>query len=128
MKIASCHADATVIGLRTCDMPHIETLMLIGLGFCLAAFFAVIVIKAMWKLMVRSSQRRAERSQAGPKLIGELDEDALKTEYTKLRRRYELKVEDFNTQLAEHMAELSRARKQSDDGLVEAGELAHAAH
>ena len=89
-------------------MPHIETLMQIGLGFVLAAVVAVFVIKTMWKLMVQNSQRRAERHAAGPKLIGELDEDSLKTEYTKLRRSYEKPSEKRAREKAEAVR---RARK-----------------
>ena len=96
-------------------MSYLETLMLIALGFCLAAVIAVWGAKAAWKLAVETSERRAQRSDAELKPAAEFDGEALKSEYNKLRRRYELKVEDYNTQLAEQLAELSRARNKSEE-------------
>ncbi len=94
-------------------MPQIETPMLIGLGFCLAAIIAL--VRAAWKLAVQLSQRRAQRSDVELRPAAELDEESLKAEYTKLRRRFELKVEDGKTQTAKHMAELLRARYQTEE-------------
>ncbi len=96
-------------------MPQIETFMLIGLGICLGALIALVVIRAAWKLAVQLGQRRAKRRDAEFRPAAELDEASLKAEYTKLRCRFELKVEDYKTQIAEQMAELSRARNQTEE-------------
>ena len=89
--------------------------MLVGLGFCLAGAVAVLAVKVAWKLAVQTSQRRIDRGNSELAPAGELDEAALRTEYNKLRRRYELKVEDYNTQLAEQLTKLTRARNQTEE-------------
>ena len=96
-------------------MPQIETLMLIALGFCLAAAVAVIAVRTAWKFSAQMNQRRANRAEADLKTAEEVDEKALKSEYAALRRKFELKVEDYKTQLAEQLAELSRARNHIEE-------------
>ena len=102
-------------------MSQIELIMSAALGFAFAALIALLVGRLVWSYSARRGRRRTERS--GPSAMAELmaDRDRLKVEHAVLTRRFEMRVEELKTRIAEQTAELSRQRNQLDQFVGELG-------
>jgi chromosome segregation ATPase len=95
-------------------MSQIETIMLVALGFAVAALIALFLGRFAWVFAVGLGKQRMQR--ATPTTIAELraDRDRLRAEYAMLSRKLELRMNDLKTKLAEQMAEVSRNRNRID--------------
>lgn len=93
-------------------MSLLETLMLIGLGFALAALLGLFVGRLVWNLGLRTGARRIQRQV--PVTVAELqsDRDRMRAEYAMLSRKLELKHADLKARLAESTAEVMRHRNR----------------
>jgi myosin heavy subunit len=95
-------------------MSQIETIMLVALGFAVAALIALFLGRIAWVFALGLGKKRMQR--ATPTTIAELqsDRDRLRAEYAMLSRKLELRMTDLKTRLAEQMAEVSRNRNRID--------------
>jgi myosin heavy subunit len=95
-------------------MSQIETIMLVALGFALAALIALFLGRIAWVFALGLGKKRMQR--AAPTTIAELqsDRDRLRAEYAMLSRKLELRMSDLRSKLAEQMAEVSRNRNRID--------------
>jgi chromosome segregation ATPase len=95
-------------------MSQIETIMLVALGFAVAALIALFLGRIAWVFALGLGKKRMQR--ATPTTIAELqsDRDRLRAEYAMLWRKLELRMSDLKTKLAEQMAEVSRNRNRID--------------
>jgi chromosome segregation ATPase len=95
-------------------MSQIETIMLVALGFAVAALIALFLGRFAWVFALRLGKKRMQR--AAPSTIAELqaDRDRLRAEYAMLSRKLELRMNDLKIKLAEQMAEVSRNRNRID--------------
>jgi chromosome segregation ATPase len=95
-------------------MSQIETIMLVALGFAVAALIALFLGRIAWVFALSLGKKRMQR--AAPTTIAELqsDRDRLRAEYAMLSRKLELRMNDLKTKLAEQMAEVSRNRNRID--------------
>jgi chromosome segregation ATPase len=95
-------------------MSQIETIMLVALGFAVAALIALFLGRIAWVFALGLGKKRMQR--AAPTTIAELqsDRDRLRAEYAMLSRKLELRMNDLKTKLAEQMAEVSRNRNRID--------------
>ena len=100
-------------------MSQIETLMLLGLGFALAALISLFVARGLWHYALRLGGLRTQR--AAPSAMAELqsDRDRLRAEYAMLSRKLELRLQDLKTRLAEQMAEVASSRNRIDTLITE---------
>jgi peptidoglycan hydrolase CwlO-like protein len=95
-------------------MSQIETVMLVALGFAVAALIALFLGRFAWVFALGLGKKRMQRS--APTTIAELrsDRDRLRAEYAMLSRKLELRMTDLKSKLAEQMAEVSRNRNRID--------------
>lgn len=95
-------------------MSQIETIMLVALGFAVAALIALFLGRIAWVFALSLGKKRMQRST--PTTIAELqsDRDRLRAEYAMLSRRLELRMSELKAKLAEQMAEVSRNRNRID--------------
>ena len=100
-------------------MSQIETIMLVALGFAIAALIALFLSRFFWAVALRLGNKRLLRST--PTTIAELraDRDRLRAEYAMLSRKLQLKMDNIKTRLAEQMAEVTRNRNRIDHLIVE---------
>jgi myosin heavy subunit len=100
-------------------MSQIETIMLVALGFAIAALIALFLSRFFWAVALRLGNKRLLRST--PTTIAELraDRDRLRAEYAMLSRKLQLKMGNIKTRLAEQMAEVTRNRNRIDHLIVE---------
>jgi hypothetical protein len=100
-------------------MSQIETIMLVALGFAIAALIALFLSRFFWAVALRLGNKRLLRST--PTTIAELraDRDRLRAEYAMLSRKLQLKMDNIKTKLAEQMAEVTRNRNRIDHLIVE---------
>ncbi len=100
-------------------MSQIETIMLVALGFAIAALIALFLSRFFWAVALRLGNKRLLRST--PTTIAELraDRDRLRAEYAMLSRKLQLKMDNIKTSLAEQMAEVTRNRNRIDHLIAE---------
>ena len=100
-------------------MSQIETIMLVALGFAVAALIALFLGRIAWVFALSLGKKRMQRST--PTTIAELqsDRDRLRAEYAMLSRKLELRLQDLKTRLAEQMAEVARSRNRIDTLITE---------
>ena len=100
-------------------MSQVETIMLVALGFAVAALIALFLGRFAWVFALRLGKKRMQR--AAPSTIAELqaDRDRLRAEYAMLSRKLELRMNDLKIKLAEQMAEVSRNRNRIDHLITE---------
>ena len=100
-------------------MSQIETIMLVALGFAVAALIALFLGRFAWVFALKLGKKRMQR--AAPSTIAELqaDRDRLRAEYAMLSRKLELRMNDLKIKLAEQMAEVSRNRNRIDHLITE---------
>ena len=95
-------------------MSELETIMLVALGFAIAALIALFLGRYTWRFALGLGKRHMQR--AAPSTLAELkaDRDRLRAEYAMLSRKLDLRLTDLKTRLAEQMAEVSRNRNRID--------------
>lgn len=93
-------------------MSQTETLMLVILGFALAALIALFIGRFAWGLALKLGARRMQRQV--PSTVAELqsERDRLRAEYAMLSRKLELRFSDIKMRMAEQMAEVTRNRNR----------------
>ncbi len=95
-------------------MSQIETIMLVTLGFVVAALLALFLGRLIWSFAVTLGKRRTERSAPATIAALKAERDQLRAEYAMLSRKLELRLDDLKTRLAEQTAEVSRNRNRVD--------------
>lgn len=95
-------------------MSQIETIMLVALGFIVAALAALIISRVGWSYAVKLGNRRTERDAPAKIAALQAERDQLRAEYAMLARKLELRLDDLKTRLAEQTAEVSRNRNRVD--------------
>lgn len=93
-------------------MSQTETLLLIVLGFSLAALIALFIGRFMWSLAIRLGSRRMQRQV--PATVAELhtERNQLRAEYALLSQKLGTRLEGVKAQMAEQMAEVTRTRNR----------------
>jgi chromosome segregation ATPase len=93
-------------------MSQTETLMLVVLGFALAALIALFIGRFAWHLALRLGAKRMQRQV--PSTVTELqsERDRLRAEYAMLSRKLDLRLSDIKMRMAEQMAEVTRNRNR----------------
>jgi chromosome segregation ATPase len=96
-------------------MAQVEIIMYVALGFGVATLVALLLGRVLWSLAVAVGRRRAQRTSPTP-AVAELraERDRLRAENAMLARKVEVRLDDLKTQVAEHMAEVSRSRNRVD--------------
>jgi seryl-tRNA synthetase len=93
-------------------MSQTETILLIVLGFSLASLIALFMARGLWTAAIKVGARRMQR-QVPSSLVGlQTERDRLRAEYAMLSQRLGARLEAAKTQMAEHMAEVSRHRNR----------------
>ena len=100
-------------------MSQTETLLLVVLGFSLAALIALFVGRLLWKLAIRLGARRMQRQ--APTTMSELhtERDRLRAEYALISQKLGARLESVKGHMAEQMAEVSRTRNRIESLTVE---------
>ena len=82
-------------------MSQTETLMLVVLGFALAALIALFIGRFAWHLALRLGAKRMQRQV--PSTVTELqsERDRLRAEYAMLSRKLGLRLSDIKMRMAE---------------------------
>ena len=93
-------------------MSQTETLLLVVLGFSLAALIFLFVGRFIWSLALRLGSRRMQRQV--PTTVAELqtERDRLRAEYAMISQKLGARLEHAKTRMAEHMAEAMRNRNR----------------
>ncbi len=86
--------------------------MLVALGFVLATLIALFVGRGMWALAIKASRRGEERDRPSELARVQADRDQLRAECAILSRKFELRLKDIKSRLAEQAAEISRNRNR----------------
>ena len=93
-------------------MSQTETILLVVLGFSLAALLALFIGRFVWSLGLRLGARRMQK-QVPSTLVGlQTERDRLRAEYAMLSQRMGSRLEAIKLQMAEHMAEVTRHRNR----------------
>lgn len=93
-------------------MSQTETLLLVVLGFALAALIALFIGRLMWSAAIRIGARRMQK-QVPTSLVGlQTERDRLRAEYAMLAQRLGSRLEAVKQRLAEQMAEVNRHRNR----------------
>ena len=95
-------------------MSQIETIMLVTLGFVVAALVALFAGRVIWSYAITLGKRRTERSAPATIAALQAERDQLRAEAAMLSRKLELRLDDLKTRLAEQTAEVSRNRNRID--------------
>lgn len=100
-------------------MSQTETLLLVVLGFSLAALLFLFIGRVLWSLALRIGARRMQRQV--PSTVAELqsERDRLRAEYAKLSQKLGSRLETLRMQTAEHMAEVTRNRNRIDTLVID---------
>jgi hypothetical protein len=94
---------------------EVEVIMYVALGFVTAALIALLLGRLMWSLAINVGRRRALHTSPTPE-VAELqaERNQLRAEHAMMARRVEVRLDDLRSQVAEHMAEVSRSRNRVD--------------
>ncbi len=100
-------------------MSQTETLLLIGLGFSLAALLALFIGRLLWPFAMRLGARRMQRQV--PSTVAELhtERDRLRAEYALLSQKLGARVESARASMAEQMAEVNRTRNRIETLVID---------
>lgn len=100
-------------------MSQTETLLLVVLGFSLAALIFLFVGRFLWSLALRLGSRRMQRQV--PSTVAELhgERDRLRADYAKISQKLGSRLEGVKMQMAEQMAEVTRNRNRVDSLVME---------
>lgn len=93
-------------------MSQTETLLLILVGFSIAALIFLFLARILWHAGVRLGARRMRRQ--APATVAELqsERDSLRGEYARLSQKLGSRLEQAKLQMAEQMAEVTRHRNR----------------
>lgn len=95
-------------------MSQTETILLVVLGFSLAALIALFIGRFVWTLGLRLGARRMQK-QVPSTLIGlQTERDRLRAEFAMLSQRMGTRLDQVKLQMAEHMAEVTRHRNRAE--------------
>ena len=86
--------------------------MLLALGFVLAALMALLIGRGMWARALKALRQGEERERPSGLARLQADRDQPRAEYAILVRKFELRLDDIKTRLAEQTAEISRNRNR----------------
>src|SRR5260221_4860447 len=101
-------------------MSQTETLLLVILGFSLAALLFLFIGRFIWSLAVRVGARRMQK-QVPSTLAGlHTERDRLRAEYAKISQKLGASLEHAKAQMAEQMAEVNRTRNRIGQHVIEA--------
>jgi len=100
-------------------MSQTETLLLVALGFALAALIALFLGRFVWAMGLRLGARRMQK-QVPSTLVGlQTERDRLRAEYAMLSHRLGARMDAAKLQMAEQMAEVSRHRNRLETAEAE---------
>ncbi len=93
-------------------MSQTETILLIVLGFSLAALIALFIGRFVWTLGLRLGARRMQKQVPSTVSTLQTERDRLRADYAMLFQRHSSKIEAIKLRLAEQMAEVTRHRNR----------------
>jgi predicted nuclease with TOPRIM domain len=93
-------------------MSQSETLMLLILGFAVAAFLGLIGGRIAWKLAFRLGARHTQRNMPSNMIELQTDRDRMRAEHAMMAKKLELRLGDIRMRMAEQTAEVSRHRNR----------------
>ena len=93
-------------------MSQSETLMLLILGFSIAAFLGLIAGRIAWKLAFRLGARHTQRNMPSNMIELQTDRDRMRAEHAMMAKKLELRLGDIRMRMAEQTAEVSRHRNR----------------
>ncbi len=93
-------------------MSQSETLMLLILGFSVAAFLGLIGGRIAWKLAFRLGARHTQRNMPSNMIELQTDRDRMRAEHAMMAKKLELRLSDIRMRMAEQTAEVSRHRNR----------------
>ncbi|HQY73744.1 MAG TPA: hypothetical protein PLK44_08530 [Aestuariivirga sp.] len=93
-------------------MSQSETLMLLILGFSIAAFLGLIAGRIAWKLAFRLGARHTQRNMPSNMIELQTDRDRMRAEHAMMAKKLELRLSDIRMRMAEQTAEVSRHRNR----------------
>ena len=93
-------------------MSQSETLMLLILGFAVAAFLGLIAGRIAWKLAFRLGARHTQRNMPSTMIELQTDRDRMRAEHAMMAKKLELRLGDIRMRMAEQTAEVSRHRNR----------------
>ena len=93
-------------------MSQSETLMLLILGFSIAAFLGLIAGRIAWKLAFRLGARHTQRNMPSTMIELQTDRDRMRAEHAMMAKKLELRLGDIRMRMAEQTAEVSRHRNR----------------
>jgi hypothetical protein len=93
-------------------MSQSETLMLLILGFSVAAFLGLIAGRIAWKLAFRLGARHTQRNMPSTMIELQTDRDRMRAEHAMMAKKLELRLSDIRMRMAEQTAEVSRHRNR----------------
>lgn len=89
-----------------------ETLLLVALGFSLAALIALFLGRLVWVVALRIGARRMQRQVPSTVADLQVERDRLRADYARLSQRLGERLEAVKLRMAEHMAEVNRHRNR----------------
>ena len=96
-------------------MSQTETILLIVLGFALAALIALFVGRFVWALGLRLGARRMQKQVPSTVVSLQSERDRLRAEFAMLSQRLGSKLEAAKLRAAEQMAEVTRHRNRIEE-------------
>lgn len=93
-------------------MSQTETLLLVVLGFALAALVGLFVGRLVWVTALRLGARRLQKQVPSNLVDLQTERDRLRAEYAMLSQRLSSRIEAIKLAMAEQMAEVSRHRNR----------------
>lgn len=96
-------------------MSQTETILLVVLGFSLAALIALFVGRFVWSLGLRLGARRMHKQTPSTVSGLQIERNRLRAEYAMLSQRLGSRLETVKLQMAEQMAEVTRHRNRLEN-------------
>ena len=93
-------------------MSQTETILLVVLGFALAALIALFAGRLVWMTALRLGARRMQRQVPSTVVDLQTERDRLRAEFAMLSQRLGDRLETVKLRMAEHMAEVNRHRNR----------------
>ena len=93
-------------------MSQTETLLLVVMGFSLAALIFLFISRFIWSIASRFGARRLQRQTPATVAGLQTERDRLRAEYARLSQKLGDRLETARMQMAEQMAEATRNRNR----------------
>lgn len=103
-------------------MSQTETILLVVLGFSLAALIALFLGRFVWSLGLRLGARRMHKQMPSTVSGLQTERNRLRAEYAMLSQRLGARLETVKLQMAEQMAEVTRHRNRLENMTAEMAE------